>query len=52
MKRRALMVGAGAAVGGAIFLRPAQSERVLAELGDLAVVSAGKLVDSWPVLSR
>jgi D-serine deaminase-like pyridoxal phosphate-dependent protein len=33
-----------------VFLRPTQSERVLQEFGDLAVVSAGKLVEYWPVL--
>jgi D-serine deaminase-like pyridoxal phosphate-dependent protein len=33
-----------------IFLRPTQSERVLQEFGDLAVVSAGKIVEYWPVL--
>ena len=33
-----------------VFLRPAQSERVLETLGDLTVVSGGKLVDSWPAL--
>jgi len=38
-------------VDDSVFLRPTQSERVLAELGDIAVVSGGKLVDWWPVLS-
>jgi D-serine deaminase-like pyridoxal phosphate-dependent protein len=34
-----------------IFLRPTQSEKVLLELGDLAIVEGGKLVDWWPVLA-
>ncbi len=33
-----------------IFLRPTQSEKVLLEFGDLAVVDGGKLVEWWPVL--
>lgn len=33
-----------------IFLRPTQSEKVLLEFGDLAVVQQGKLTDWWPVL--
>lgn len=33
-----------------IFMRPTQSERVLLEFGDLAVVRGGQLVDWWPVL--
>ena len=33
-----------------IFLRPTQSEEVLLEFGDLAVVEGGKLVEWWPVL--
>ena len=33
-----------------VFLRPTQSEKVLLEFGDLAVVENGKLVDWWPVL--
>lgn len=37
-------------VNDQIFMRPTQSERVLLEFGDLAVVSQGKLVDWWPVL--
>jgi D-serine deaminase-like pyridoxal phosphate-dependent protein len=38
------------AVDDYIFLRPTQSERVLLEFGDLAVVRGGQLVDGWPVL--
>lgn len=34
-----------------IFLRPNQSERLLQEFGDIAVVSQGQLVDWWPVMS-
>lgn len=37
-------------VNDSIFLRPTQSERVLLEFGDIAVVSDGKIVDWWPVL--
>lgn len=33
-----------------VFLRPTQSERVLLEFGDLAVVRGGRLIDWWPVL--
>lgn len=33
-----------------IFLRPTQSERVLLEFGDIAVVKGGRLSDWWPVL--
>jgi D-serine deaminase-like pyridoxal phosphate-dependent protein len=33
-----------------IFLRPTQSERVLLEFGDLAVLSGGKITAWWPVL--
>ncbi len=38
------------AVNDHIFLRPTQSERVLLEFGDIAVVSEGKIVDWWSVL--
>lgn len=37
-------------VNDQIFMRPTQSERVLLEFGDLAVISQGKLADWWPVL--
>lgn len=33
-----------------VFLRPTQSERVLLEFGDLAVVDDGRLAAWWPVL--
>ena len=33
-----------------VFLRPAQSEAVLLQFGDLCVLYEGKLVDRWPVL--
>lgn len=33
-----------------IFLRPTQSEKVMLEFGDIAVVQAGRIVDWWPVL--
>lgn len=33
-----------------IFLRPTQSERVLLEFGDIAVVSQSRITDWWPVL--
>jgi D-serine deaminase-like pyridoxal phosphate-dependent protein len=38
-------------VNDQIFLRPTQSERVLGEFGDIAVIKNGKLADWWPVLS-
>ena len=38
------------AVDDYIFLRPTQSEKVMLEFGDIAVVKGGKLVDWWPVL--
>lgn len=33
-----------------LFLRPTQSERVLLDFGDLAVVEGGRLTQWWPVL--
>lgn len=33
-----------------VFLRPAQSEGVMLEFGDLVVVRSGKMVDVWPTL--
>ncbi|UCI17993.1 alanine racemase [Mesorhizobium sp. B2-1-8] len=43
---------AGAAVrpGDHAFLRPTQSEAVLQQLGPIAVLSGGRVVDRWPVL--
>lgn len=38
------------AVNDYIFLRPTQSEKVLLEFGDIAVVQGGQLKDWWPVL--
>jgi len=38
------------AVDDYIFLRPTQSEKVMLEFGDIAVIKRGKLVDWWPVL--
>jgi D-serine deaminase-like pyridoxal phosphate-dependent protein len=38
------------AVNDHVFLRPTQSERVLLEFGDLAVVNDGRLAAWWPVL--
>lgn len=35
-----------------VFLRPTQSEAVLLDFGDLAVVEQGRLVAQWPVLQR
>ncbi|MDI1302473.1 MAG: alanine racemase [bacterium] len=37
-------------VNDQIFMRPTQSERVLLEFGDLAVISNGRLAGWWPVL--
>ncbi|TJV17324.1 MAG: DSD1 family PLP-dependent enzyme [Mesorhizobium sp.] len=36
--------------GDYAFLRPTQSEAVLQQLGPIAVLSGGKIVDRWPVL--
>jgi D-serine deaminase-like pyridoxal phosphate-dependent protein len=38
------------AVNDHIFLRPTQSERVLLDFGDLAVVEDGRLAAWWPAL--
>ncbi|MEZ4333846.1 MAG: DSD1 family PLP-dependent enzyme [Myxococcota bacterium] len=35
-----------------VFYRPTQSEAVLLEFGDLAVVRAGRIVDFWPVFEQ
>ena len=47
------MVNGSAAVGlgveDQVFLRPAQTEAVLLQFGDLLAVRGGKIVDSWPV---
>lgn len=40
----------GLRVDDHVFLRPTQSERVLQEFGDLAVVDEGRLAAFWPVL--
>lgn len=40
------------AVGDYVFLRPTQSERVMLQFGDLAVVRDGALLDLWPVLQE
>jgi D-serine deaminase-like pyridoxal phosphate-dependent protein len=49
------MVNGSAAVGlgveDQVFLRPAQTEAVLLQFGDLLAVRGGKIVDSWPVYS-
>ncbi|TPL80770.1 DSD1 family PLP-dependent enzyme [Mesorhizobium sp. B2-3-13] len=36
--------------GDCAFLRPTQSEAVLQQLGPIAVLSGGRIVDRWPVL--
>ena len=40
----------GIEVDDYVFLRPAQSEAVLLQFGDLCILHEGKLVDRWPVL--
>lgn len=35
-----------------VFLRPTQSEFVMLQFGDLAIVRNGKIVDYWPVLEQ
>ncbi|NMX90815.1 MULTISPECIES: DSD1 family PLP-dependent enzyme [unclassified Pseudomonas] len=39
----------GLSVDDQVFLRPAQTESVLLQFGDLLAVRGGKIVDSWPV---
>lgn len=36
--------------GDHVFLRPTQSEFVMLQFGDLAVIRGGRIVDAWPVL--
>ncbi|WP_332767228.1 DSD1 family PLP-dependent enzyme [Pseudomonas koreensis] len=47
------MVNGSSAVGlgveDQVFLRPAQTESVLLQFGDLLAVRGGRIVDSWPV---
>lgn len=38
-------------VGDTVFYRPTQSEFVMLQFGDLAVVRKGEIVDFWPVLA-
>jgi D-serine deaminase-like pyridoxal phosphate-dependent protein len=49
------MVNGSAAVGlgveDQVFLRPAQTESVLLQFGDLLAVRGGRIVDTWPVYS-
>jgi D-serine deaminase-like pyridoxal phosphate-dependent protein len=35
-----------------VFMRPTQSEFVMLQFGDLAIVRDGKIVDAWPVLDQ
>ncbi|MBN0975799.1 DSD1 family PLP-dependent enzyme [Pseudomonas hygromyciniae] len=39
----------GLSVDDQVFLRPAQTESVLLQFGDLLAVRGGKIVESWPV---
>lgn len=39
----------GLTVGDQVFLRPAQTESVLLQFGDLLAVRGGQIVDKWPV---
>ncbi len=39
-------------VDGFVFYRPTQSESVMLQFGDLAVVRGGRIVDFWPVLDE
>ncbi|KAA8699226.1 DSD1 family PLP-dependent enzyme [Pseudomonas proteolytica] len=41
--------GVGLNIDDQVFLRPAQTESVLLQFGDLLAVRGGKIVDSWPV---
>ena len=43
--------GVGLNIDDQVFLRPAQTESVLLQFGDLLAVRGGKIVDSWPVYS-
>lgn len=42
---------AGLRVDDLVFMRPAQSEAVLLQFGDLIVVRGGQVLDAWPVFS-
>lgn len=42
---------AGLAVDDHVFLRPAQSEAVLLQFGDLLALRGGRIVERWPVLA-
>ena len=35
-----------------VFYRPTQSESVMLQFGDLALVRGGRIVDFWPVLDE
>ena len=35
-----------------VFYRPTQSESVMLEFGDLALVRGGQIVDFWPVFEE
>ena len=39
-------------VDGYVFYRPTQSESVMLQFGDLAIVRGGRIVDFWPVLEE
>lgn len=39
-------------VDGYVFYRPTQSESVMLQFGDLALVRRGRIVDFWPVLAQ
>ncbi|MEI9427131.1 alanine racemase [Mesorhizobium sp. Cs1299R1N3] len=45
-----LPAGAVVRPGDYAFLRPTQSEAVMQQLGPIAVLSGGRIVDRWPVL--
>ena len=38
-------------VDDTVFYRPTQSEFVMLQFGDIAVLRGGEIVDQWPVLS-
>ncbi len=48
-----VLLGSGAQqlqVDDVIFLRPRQSESVLQQFGDIAVMESGRITQRWPVL--
>lgn len=45
-------VGVALEVDDYVFYRPTQSESVLLEFGDLAIVRGGRIVDFWPVFEE